>query len=158
MALDTSMKIKELAVPPVGEVGRSIIELDQAFFPTPWTQSAWNESRNQDYVLLVLDIDTQTSKRLVGFSLYRALKGDTQAHLLKILVDPEYRGKDFGSSLLKEGNELLKVKGFREVFLEVEDSNFEAVALYKKFNFEVIHKISDFYGKDQKGLMMLCTL
>lgn len=151
-----------LEMPPRGEIGQEIIELDRDYFPIPWSENAWLEGHGRDYLLLGCFKENRSKGSspygLVGFCLFRTLVGDPQAHLLKILIDPDYRGQKLGLSLLRLAKETLKDQGFKEIFLEVKGSNVAAIKLYKKEGFQVVHKVSGYYGEQGDGVMMLCSI
>lgn len=148
-------------MPPKGDTGRAVIDLDRDYFPVPWSQAAWLEGQGEDYLLLGSFKTTPSDpivSDLVGFCLFRTLKGDPQAHLLKILVDPDFRGKKLGLKLLKLAKEILIKEGYKEIFLEVKANNEAAIKLYKKEGFKIVHKVSGYYGEHGDGAMMLCVL
>lgn len=163
---------KDLKMPPEGVLGTTIIELDRDYFPIPWSKSAWLEGLGKDYLLIGClleppDLNKEVEEKgksdylnydLVGFCLFRTLDGDTQAHLLKILVDPDYRGRKLGLRMLRLAKEKLISLGYEEIFLEVKGSNEAAIALYKKEGFQIVHKVAGYYGEKGDGVMMLCAL
>ncbi len=56
---------------------------------------------------------------------------------LGISVRKQFWGKGIGSSLMEECLKIAKQKGFKKIQLEVMSNNNRAMALYKKFGFEV---------------------
>ena len=88
--------------------------------------------------------------KIVGFitatSLYET------CDILSIVVDPDYRKQGIGTNLLgyliSDLGEVLKL-----VTLEVATKNKEALALYDKFGFEVVHKREHYYDGDDAYLM-----
>lgn len=88
--------------------------------------------------------------KIVGFitatSLYET------CDILSIVVDPNYRKQGIGTNLMGYlisdlGEEL------QLVTLEVATKNKEALALYDKFGFEVVHKREHYYLNDDAYLM-----
>ena len=88
-----------------------------------------------------------------GASIYRALlDGDRVAGLVQIAPPgapgdlrivgraPEYRGQGLGPRLVAEGLRLLREGGAGDVHLSVEAENDRALALYRRFGFEVVSK------------------
>jgi ribosomal protein S18 acetylase RimI-like enzyme len=53
---------------------------------------------------------------------------------------PGYRGRGLGARLLAEGLRLLAERGAHEVELDVESENERALALYRRFGFEVVSR------------------
>ncbi|WP_245530547.1 GNAT family N-acetyltransferase [Pseudothermotoga thermarum] len=70
---------------------------------------------------------------LYGFNKRKILhKGE-----LGISVRKQYWGMGVGSALMEECLKLAKQRGFKKIQLEVVEGNERAIALYKKFGFEV---------------------
>ena len=126
-------------------------DLDQRFFPTPWDAKSWDQvfdSSSDRFILLGNE----------GFILLDTSDADSFAHLLKILVNPEKRSAGLGKALLGEALEILKGRGIKTLFLEVEESNFSAIGLYEKFGFKVIHKKKHFYSNGATALIMTLSV
>lgn len=127
-------------------------DLDGRFFPTPWSPESWEktffEGASRFIVLLKNDGE------LVGFTLFDENAADSFAHLLKILIDPKVRTSGFGRALLNEAIEILKRRGVKTFFLEVEEHNDSAIRLYEKVGFKVIHKKKQFYSNGASALIM----
>ncbi|MDE2017452.1 MAG: ribosomal protein S18-alanine N-acetyltransferase [Hyphomicrobiales bacterium] len=83
--------------------------------------------------------------RLVGFAVSR-LVGD-EAELLSIAVDPASRGAGVGATLLGAHMGRLAAARGRTLFLEVEEGNAAALALYARHGFERIGRRPAYYRK-----------
>ncbi|MGC8810901.1 MAG: ribosomal protein S18-alanine N-acetyltransferase, partial [bacterium] len=59
-----------------------------------------------------------------------------EVHILNIAVHPQNRQRGIGSSLLQHGLAYGWQKGGRYFTLEVRRSNYPAIGLYKKFQFQ----------------------
>ena len=88
--------------------------------------------------------------KIVGFIIATALY--ETCDILSIVVDPEYRRRGIGTNLIgyliSDLGEVLKL-----VTLEVATKNKEALALYDKFGFEVVHTREHYYNGDDAYLM-----
>lgn len=83
--------------------------------------------------------------KIFGFAMLR-LSGD-ESELLTIAVDPARRGKGLGAALLKASFEDLRMSPVRTMFLEVDETNAPALALYKRFGFAPIGTRKAYYPK-----------
>ena len=72
--------------------------------------------------------------RVIGFLNGTAVLDE--AELLNIAVMEEYRGMGAGGALIGEFLHILSDKNVGTVYLEVRESNAEAISLYKKYGFE----------------------
>ncbi|MFL9835755.1 GNAT family N-acetyltransferase [Chryseobacterium terrae] len=59
---------------------------------------------------------------------------------------PEYRGKGFAASVLKELEIWAKELGYEKTVLETGKKQIEAIALYKKCNYEIIPNYGQYAG------------
>lgn len=62
------------------------------------------------------------------------------SHELAVFVDPDYRGAGVGTELLRSLLAYGDRRGVERIFLSVERANRAAVALYRKFDFDVVHR------------------
>lgn len=95
---------------------------------------------------------------IIGFVLFDLSYADSFAHLLKILVHPEFREKGLARQLLEKSLLGLKNEGLHHFFLEVEEDNHAAQKLYQSCGFKVIHRKKDFYGNGRAALIMTADL
>jgi ribosomal-protein-alanine N-acetyltransferase len=134
------------------QVFSALKALDQNFFPTPWTEESWSALFSEEgrHFLAV----ASGEQGVIGFSLFNTSNADSFAHLLKIIVDPEDRHKGIGKEVLSFSIKELKKLGINNFFLEVEEKNHAAIALYKHFGFKVIHHKKHFYSNGETALIM----
>lgn len=127
---------------------KSIIDLDNAFFPYPWKDTAWDDvgQGNEKYLVGMMYLD----QNIIGFSLYLLSPLESLAHLLKILVHPKHRNGGFAIQLLQSDVGELTKMDFKSIYLEVASSNIAATSCYQRFGFVKLHQIKQFYsdGKD----------
>lgn len=127
-------------------------DLDLKYFPTPWDMASWDKVFNEggDRFILV----DKCNGPIVGFALFDINIVDSFAHLLKIVVNPEKRGLKMGKGLLNEAIEILKKRGIKTFFLEVEETNRVALNLYERMGFKIIHKKKHFYSNGETAIIM----
>lgn len=134
------------------DMALALFKLDQFFFPTPWSEDAWlnlfQEGMDKNLIVLL------NQEEIIGFSLFELVPADSFAHLVKILVAPQFRGKGLSKKLMTEAMTSLKNAGLKHYFLEVEAENYAAQKLYLSQDFKVIHKKKDFYGNGRDALIM----
>jgi ribosomal-protein-alanine N-acetyltransferase len=111
-----------------------VIELDQKYFDWPWQQKQWHELGDKDLLLGIKD------QQLLGFILLRQNYDD--AHLLKLLVHPEYRRQGLAHKLLGAAIAQMDTKS---IYLEVAVDNRAAIAFYESYDFKKLVKKAGFY-------------
>jgi ribosomal-protein-alanine N-acetyltransferase len=82
---------------------------------------------------------------LQGFILSRVAADE--AEILTIAVLPRKRCHGIGGRLLDANLSVLATKGVKSLFLEVEAENTSALALYKRFAFEIVGERKSYYRK-----------
>jgi [ribosomal protein S18]-alanine N-acetyltransferase len=139
---------------PLGAELILLEKIEKDFFPRPWSLQQWEElDESRHYFFNWLN-----ESGIVGFALFAHLSGDETAHLLKICLVPEYRGKGHAESFWTQIVASLKVKQVRYVFLEVENSNIIGLNFYKKIGFVTLRSIRNYYSDGVSGTMMQLTL
>lgn len=130
-----------------------IYELDNLFFPRPWSNKAWLELSDceRGYALVVLK---DKAFDYVAFALWKINELEDLAHLLKVLVVPDWRGKSLGSLLLKSSIDYFVKNGMLKFYLEVDESNCSAMRTYECLGFEKLHRTLNFYGSGRNALKM----
>jgi ribosomal-protein-alanine N-acetyltransferase len=82
---------------------------------------------------------------LQGFILSR--QAADEAEVLTIAVQPRKRGRGIAGRLLEANLGVLAAKGVKSLFLEVEAENNAALALYRRFAFEIVGERKSYYRK-----------
>lgn len=131
-----------------------IKELDTHFFPQPWTEIMWQGALDENHFIDILKIDNQ----VIGFAFFNLNRVDSFAHLYKILIHPEHRSRHLGSLLFSHAMDELKSMGLKDFFLEVEEFNHSAQAVYKKIGFNALHLKKHFYSDGSNALIMTMSL
>ena len=101
-----------------------------------WSEADYSDemSRPDSFVLTSTD-----SGVLAGFVVARIVPGTTEenpdADLYNIAVDPAVKRQGIGTKLLVGLLERLAIRGVRNVWLEVRESNYEAISFYERHGF-----------------------
>lgn len=86
--------------------------------------------------------------------LRRRTPGGTTSRLYSLAVSPAARGQGLGSRMLRDVIATCRREGIGSLHLEVRASNAAAIALYRKFGFDIIADLRDYYGRGQHGVKM----
>ena len=78
-----------------------------------------------------------------------------EAEILDIAVAEKHRHNGHARFLLKKFVELVRQQGIGDVFLEVRESNFPAIALYRKFGFSTSGRRLNYYQHPQEAAILL---
>lgn len=143
-----------LQVLPGTEHWGQVLEMDQRFFSRPWSRPQWEDTDFSQNLLLAWE----ELERPIGFALFFHLPLDPTAHLLKIFMSPAERGQGKSVLFWRELSALLKERGAKEVYLEVEEDNGRAIAFYQKIGFTKLRQLKSYYSDGTNAVSMTLTL
>ncbi len=86
---------------------------------------------------------------LVGFIMTRQAKDECE--ILTIVAQTKKRRSGIATALLAHAIELSRLRGSKQMFLEVASNNKAALALYEKQNFREISRRNSYYQQGQKS-------
>jgi ribosomal-protein-alanine N-acetyltransferase len=116
-------------------------------------QRGWGE--DEVYRLLIektVVAHRAMSTTMIGFILSRMAAGE--AEILSIAIAPRQRGRGFARPLLDLHLRRLAGLGTRAVFLEVDDSNAPARALYRRAGFRDVGRRQSYYQSGASALVL----
>ncbi|WP_439491417.1 ribosomal protein S18-alanine N-acetyltransferase [Blastomonas fulva] len=140
----------------------AMMDVMAASFDPSWGE-AWTASQLASGLLLegtfARRIVTEADQAL-GFTLCRGVAGEVE--LLLIAVRPACRGHGLGRALLAQVMADSRLRGMREIFLEVRESNTAALKLYRSTGFVAVGRRRDYYmggnGDRHAAITMRCTV
>jgi len=109
-----------------------VLAIENAIYTHPWTQGNFADSLHAGYDCRTWRVDGE----LVGYFVLMAAAGE--AHLLNLSIAASHQRKGHGEALLREAVSLARLRGAKNMFLEVRPSNRGAQALYTRFGFRKI--------------------
>ena len=103
-----------------------------------WSERQFVESYDNVYVLL------SENKEIVGFTVILENPPDAEIH--NFFICNELRGRGVGKILFKQAIQMLSAE-VENLYLEVSEDNYIAIALYKSLGFEEIGARKNYYRK-----------
>ena len=116
-----------------------VYDIEKLSNPTPWSKTSFSDCLRGFYQNLILTID----KEQVAFCIMTV--NFTESHLLNISVHPNYRNQGIGEILLKVSEKKAIKKGVTDIFLEVRESNKNAISFYKKNKYKYVGIRKNYY-------------
>ncbi len=107
----------------------TVVAIEQAAYPFPWTRGNFADSIASGYGCWVLS----EGMRIIGYAI--VMKALDEAHLLNITIAVDQQGRGAGAWLLRQILGGARRQGARRLFLEVRPSNHSARRLYARFGF-----------------------
>ena len=105
-----------------------ILNLDFDNFSNNFDEKFYLNYIEQEKILLAKEKD-----KTIGYILFEYIVNE--AEIYKIAVSKKHRKLGIGSLIMKEFLNFMSEKSADKIFLEVRESNFAAINLYRKFGF-----------------------
>jgi ribosomal-protein-alanine N-acetyltransferase len=130
----------------VKELAQLLAAMHARCFAEPWSEISFAE------LLISPGVSVEVAKDGTGFILWRHVVDE--AEILTLAVDPDFRRQGLARLLITHAVEELKNNGVVRFFLEVEEGNQPALALYKNSGFTMIGRRLDYYGQGRSAVLM----
>lgn len=148
-----------------------IVEIETQCFPTPWPRDLLASYLGEEGFMVYEQDGTVWGYMIVGIKIpslltrlerrmLAALRGqevsleENTGHLVNLAVDPAFRRRGIGSTLLQKSLEYLQSLGAKNCELEVRVNNEEAIELYQKFGFAIREIIKNYYRNGDDAYLM----
>jgi ribosomal-protein-alanine N-acetyltransferase len=132
-----------------------ILAIEQRSFKRSWHRNSFLEeiSRSDSFNYGVKIKNSPVADPIIAYICYRIL--DSEMHLLKIAVSPEWRSQGIGEWLLRECAEKERKNGATRVLLEVRPSNHPAMAMYDKTGFQISGRRPNYYADTREDALLM---
>ncbi len=124
--------------------------IDSLFFDYPWKSRDWLDLANSEQHCLIFD-------EHYNFILFYLSPLEEMAHLLKILVLPEFRRQGLAQLLFQKAVKTLNPQGYKSLFLEVRENNEGAINFYLKNDFKKLELVQKYYSDGQNAWRMMTS-
>ena len=144
---------KKLAVIELDEnLVHLIVEIGEESGLSNWSAAGYlSEIQKKESVCLAALLENE----LIGFILIRQISFD-EAEILNFAVREEFRQKGVGKHLLKTAiRKIQAAELLQNIWLEVRESNFQAILFYEKFGFKIITKRNNFYTHPTENALLM---
>lgn len=131
-------------------------EIDVQSFSLPWTESSFRYDYfiNKNSRMWVVEaIDDAGNPQVIG-SMVAWLIID-EVHLGTIAVDPDFRKRGIGESLIRTLLQEMADEDAVRVELEVRKSNNAALSLYQKFEFVIEGERKNYYSDNHEDAILM---
>ena len=127
-----------------------VLEIERNSFPHPWIRQHFIDELNSPHASPLSAFDA--SGRLVAYICPMQLLDE--GHILNVAVETALRCAGAGRLLVQQVLQDCRFGGASFVSLEVRESNFSAIGLYKKMGFTEVGKRKNYYENGEDALMM----
>jgi [ribosomal protein S18]-alanine N-acetyltransferase len=134
----------------------ALVSLERTCFTHPWTPAQLAEPlRHQagGQVLVLRSPDAPAPRHVVAYCIYRIVLDELDISTLA--VDEPWRRSGLGRWLLQRVLELAEHRGTSAAFLEVRQSNWSALELYRSVGFDILGTRRDYYETPREDAFIL---
>lgn len=129
---------------------RSVLRIEQQVYPRPWTLAVFHGELAQGSQRCYLV--ARVGAKVVGYAGVMFVDGD--AHVTNIAVDPAWHRHGIGTRLLVVLASQARVRGARNLTLEVRVSNVAAQEMYRRFGFAPAGMRRRYYENTEDAIVM----
>ena len=136
----------------------ALTELERRCHSHPWTLRHFVDALADRETLRVFVLRQafeaeDPGRGIVGYCVVQVAAGEM--HLHNLAIEPGARRKGLGGWLLREALRWGAALGAEDVFLEVRQSNWAALALYRDAGFEVVSVRRTYYDRPREDALIL---
>jgi ribosomal-protein-alanine N-acetyltransferase len=134
----------------------SLVALERACFSHPWSArnlQAAIEDRERGGVLVLRTVEAPRQHGIAAYCIFQIVADEMG--ILDLGVDPRWRRRGLGRWMLERTLALGARRGASAAFLEVRQSNWPALGLYRSEGFEVISRRRDYYERPLEDAFVL---
>lgn len=145
-----SFRIVEMTVDALDEV----LEIEKSSFPTPWSKNLFlNELQSEFSRVFVAISDVLRKQKILGYiSIWFV---SDEVHILNLACHPGFRRSGVATGLLEHSLSFSLKMGIRRAFLDVRESNHEALYLYRKYGFKSVGVRKGYYSDTKEDAIVM---
>jgi ribosomal-protein-alanine N-acetyltransferase len=121
----------------------SITSIEDQQFQHPWKKKFFTDELTHDICYFYVAEDT-FSRQVAGYIIFWLISEEIELHNLAVAKD--YKKKGIGKQLMLFMLDCAETHKVQEIFLEVRESNKEAIAFYEAFQFKRVNVRKDYYS------------
>ena len=127
-----------------------VYEMEKTCFADPWGRDSLADfSNGKGHSVFVAEDD----KNIIGYGCTQQVLDECE--ILRIAVNPNFRKKGVGYSLLSEMVNNAYAHGSRIFYLEVRENNVPAIGLYKKLMFTESGRRKNYYKNPTEDAILM---
>ena len=128
----------------------TVYEMEKTCFADPWGRDSLTDfSSGKGHSVFIAEDD----KNIIGYGCTQQVLDECE--ILRIAVNPNFRKKGVGYSLLSEMVNNAYAHGSRIFYLEVRENNVPAIGLYKKLMFTESGRRKDYYKNPTEDAILM---
>jgi ribosomal-protein-alanine N-acetyltransferase len=134
----------------------ALVRMERACFTHPWTPAQIDEALHspaRGRILVLRSPKARPPARLIAYCVHRVVLDELD--ICTLAVADEWRRCGLGRWLLERVIEVAERHGARSAFLEVRQSNWAALELYRSLGFDIVSVRRGYYQQPQEDAFVL---
>ena len=140
------MEFRRMINADVSEVAR----IEAESFPDPYSERSISDILCTEGAMCFSALD---GGRVIAYFIGRLIP--PEGELYRIATDEKYRGRGIAYRLLDYSVKTSRGHGLEALFLEVRESNFPAISLYRQYGFRKISKRRNYYKNPTEDAVIM---
>lgn len=132
-----------------------IAQLDILCFSSPWSESAFEHEIKENSLAFYIVAEIESTGQIIGYAGLWII--NDEGHITNVAVDPKYRRKKLGFSIVKVLTSEAEKAGAKSFTLEVRLSNLGAIEMYEKSGFIKIGVRKGYYTDNNEDALIMWT-
>ena len=129
-----------------------VLEIERRSFTAPWSRKLFQETLSFPASFGFV-LRKRVDNGVVGYANFYLIANEVQ--ILNVAVAPESRKRGYAATLLTHAIAFLTRRGADEFFLEVRESNDEAMRLYRRLGFKKIGIRKRYYSETNEDAIVM---
>ena len=131
-----------------------VLEIEHLSFNTPWSRDIFLKELHSEFSkVLVAKSSLLEKHKVLGYiSLWFVSE---EMHILNLACHPRFRRSGVAKSLLEHSLYLSFKIGMKSALLDVRESNYEALSLYKKYGFKPVGVRREYYSDTKEDAIVM---
>lgn len=127
-----------------------VTEIERANFSVPWKKKDFYDFMIRDDTIFLTAAEGDEIAGYIGFYGY-----PDEGDITNVSVDAAYRQRGIGRALLDELSRRASDRGITKIFLEVRESNADAIRLYHSAGYEQVGLRKDYYSSPKENALIM---
>ncbi len=131
-----------------------VLRIENLSFPFPWTGNLFKKELMNPFSKIFLAKKKEDIKEtILGYLCVWLVS--CELHILNLAVHPNYRQKGVGTVLVNYALDFSLRQGSKEAILEVRESNYPAISLYRKSGFQPRGLRRKYYSNNSENAIVM---
>lgn len=127
-----------------------VLAIERESFPLPFSENLFHMELGLNIAHMLVAVEGETVCGYVDF-----WHVDNEMHVINIAVDQKLRGRGIGAILMDSVLNYAQEQSVDHIYLDVRESNYRAIALYRRFGFEQVDVRKGYYQDNQEDALVM---